>query len=126
MGTEDQFSSALTYIKEQAKNKNIKELLDWLKNKDSNPWILQCLNPATSKMSMEDWFTTSHNTNIAEAAHAISQIEGKHLSLVAAIEKAQALDNRVLDTAIAVQHSGVQYKYGNNSTSGRILKNLTR
>src|SRR5438045_8140175 len=95
MGTEDQFSSALIYIKEQAKNKNIKELLDWLKNKDSNPWILQCLNPATSKMSMEDWFTTSHNTNIAEVAHAISQIEGKHLSLVAAIEKAQALDNRV-------------------------------
>ena len=124
MGTEEQFSQALIYVTQKAKDKNDKLLLDWLKNKESNPWILRCLSPATSKMSRTDWFTTSHNTNIAESAHAISQREGKNLSLVAAIEKAQQLDKRVLDTAIAVQEMGIQHKYGNNSTSGRIFKNL--
>ena len=50
-----------------------KQLGDWLKYKDDNPWIFQGLCFPLSNMSHENWFTTRFNTNVAEAAHAMSQ-----------------------------------------------------
>ncbi len=97
-----------------------------MRNKKANPWVLQCLSIATSKMARSDWFTTSTNTNIAESAHAHSQREGVHLSLVSAIEKARNLDQGFLETENAVRTMGIQDKYGNNSASGKNQKNISR
>jgi hypothetical protein len=102
-------------------------LLNWLKNKEDNGWVLKCLSIATSEMSRDDWFATSFTTNIAEAAHAHSQREGGlRGSLVSAIKKGLTLDKRLWQTATAVQETGIQDKYGNNSMSGKAFKNLTR
>jgi hypothetical protein len=97
-----------------------------MRNKKANPWVLQCLSIATSKMARSDWFTTSTNTNIAESAHAHSQRDGVHLSLVSAIERARKLDERFLETESAVRTMGIQDKYGNNSASGKNQKNISR
>jgi hypothetical protein len=78
-----------------------------MRNKKANPWVLQCLSIATSKMTRLDWSTTSTNTNIAESAYAHSQQDGVHLSLISAIEKVRKLDQGFLETKSAVRIMGI-------------------
>lgn len=113
-------------IRKRAEKDRIEPLLNWLEHKDKNPWILHCLCIATTEMSREDWFSTSTSTNIAEAQHAQAQREGKHLTLVSAIQKGLAVDKRFFQAKAAVQSVGVSVKYGNNSMTGRAKQSIIR
>jgi hypothetical protein len=103
-----------------------KELNDWLKHKADNPWIFQGLCFPLSNMSHESWFTTRFNTNVAEAAHAMSQRSGKHLSLVGAIMAGERLDAQFLESRRTAMQFGVSTNYGNKSVTERTQKNMAR
>lgn len=101
-------------------------LVNWLKHKDSNPWILQSLCYPLSLMKATDWIETSFTTNIAESAHALSQRHGKQLTLVGAIQAGEKLDSQHFQLARLVQKTGLNAAYGNRNTTGRTRKNLSR
>jgi hypothetical protein len=122
----DHFYNLLSSIRKRAKEDKIEPLLNWLEHKDKNPWVLHCLCPATSGMSKEDWFSTSMNTNIAEAQHYQAQREGTRMTLVSAIQKGLAVDKRFFEAKAAVRSVGVSVKYGNKSMTGRAKENITR
>ena len=69
---------------------------------------------------------TSFNTNIAESAHAQSQRDSKHLTLVGAIQKREELDARFFETRNARRLMGVQIRYRDNSIRGKVKKNINR
>lgn len=125
--TLESFDSALAIIRaETLKPQPSKYLVNWLKHKDSNPWVFKCLCFPLSSMKRVDWIATSFTTNIGESAHALSQRHGKHLTLVGAIQAAQKLDSNHFQFTRDMQNSGVNFMYGNRTTTGRIRKNLTR
>jgi hypothetical protein len=72
------------------------------------------------------WQSTSFNTNIAESAHAQAQRDGKHLTLVGAIEKGEEIDARFFGARNARRLMGVQVRYGDNSVGGNAKKNINR
>ena len=49
------------------------------------PYVLASLNLNASKMDPEIWASSVNNTNVAEAAHALANREGKQLKLLTAI-----------------------------------------
>jgi hypothetical protein len=122
------FSAIMSRVREHSRLSTPyqKQLGDWLKHKDDNPWIFQGLCFPLSNMSHENWFTTRFNTNVAEAAHAMSQRWGKQLSLVGAIQASERLDSQFLESRRSTLQFGVAINYGNNSITGRTQKNLTR
>jgi hypothetical protein len=77
-------------------------------------------------MNYTYWSNTSFTTNLAESAHAQSQRDGKQLTLVAAIQRAQHLDDRFFDSRNAVKMKGVSVRYGDSSISGLTKKNINR
>lgn len=81
---------------------------------------------AVTKISREDWLSTSKNTNHGESDHASAAREGIKLSLISAIQKGRKFDLRKLQGRQNVNHSGVAHQYGNNSLSGRAQKKVTR
>jgi hypothetical protein len=125
--TLESLDAALAIVRaETLKSDASKSLINWLKHKDSNPWVLQCLCFPLSSMKATDWIATSFTSNIAESAHALSQRHGKHLTLVGAIQVAEKIDGYRFNLAQTVQKSGVKAMYGNGTTTGRVRKNLTR
>jgi hypothetical protein len=70
---QEQFNDLYKYVQMEAHKLKDKVLLDWLRHKESNPWILNCVSPAVSTMAKDDWYTTSMNTNNAETMHAHSK-----------------------------------------------------
>ena len=48
-------------------------------------WVIASLNKCMSKIDDEIWVISPDNTNVAEAAHALSNRRGKNLKLVTAI-----------------------------------------
>ena len=122
----EHYDKLMTLIHQEAKLLNDKSLSDWLEHKKNNPWVLECINLGTSEMTHEDWFTTSHDTNIAESAHAQSQLDGVKMTLVSAIQKGMRFDSRFLEAATAMSNKGISVKYGNNSLTGRAKKNIVR
>ena len=122
----EHFENAVKEIQSIAIRGQIQPLLNWLNHKEQNPWLFQCLSRATTKMNYEDWSKTSFSSNLAESAHAQSQRDGKQLTLVAAIQKAQHLDNRFFISREAVRTKGVSVRYGDNSMSGLVKKNMNR
>jgi hypothetical protein len=101
-------------------------LLNWLDHKDRNPWVLQCISFATTKISRSDWMSTSKNTNNIETDHSNIQRDGVRLSLVSAVQKGQVYDRRNLRYAENINFSGVSRHFGNNSQSGRAKKKVVR
>lgn len=125
--TRESLASALAIVRaETVKPNPPKPLVNWLKHKDSNPWVLKCLCFPLSLMRQTDWIATSFTTNIGESAHALSQRHGKHLSLVGAIQAVEKLDTQQARLAQVVHISGVNAMYGNNNSTGRARKNLVR
>ena len=59
-------------------------MLDWVKYY-RQPYVLASLNKHVSNMENEIWERHANNTNIAEAAHAQANREGKQLKLLTAI-----------------------------------------
>ncbi|RIA90487.1 hypothetical protein C1645_154429 [Glomus cerebriforme] len=57
---------------------------DWIKFYHQK-WVIASLNKCMSKINNEIWVTSSDNTNVAEAAHALSNRRRKNLKLVTAI-----------------------------------------
>jgi hypothetical protein len=72
------------------------------------------------------WQNTNFDTNIAESAHAQAQRDGKHLTLVGAIEKGEEIDARFFGARNARRLMGVQVRYGDNSIGGNAKKNINR
>jgi hypothetical protein len=66
-------------------------------------------------MRRDFWYSTSFTTNIGESAHAFGQGEGKHLSLIAAIQKAKDMDERFLQTRNAAVNFAVMSNWGDRS-----------
>ncbi|CAG8554825.1 10961_t:CDS:2, partial [Dentiscutata heterogama] len=58
------------------------------------PYIIASLNPNISNISNDDWYAAPNSTNCAEAAHSMSNREGKQLKLMTAILRGQKLDMR--------------------------------
>ena len=99
----------------------------WIQDKTGkNGWVLKCVSPATSKMKRDDWFDTSMSTNIAESAHAVSQKDGTHLSLVRAIQMGKKVDQRFLDNRDVASNMGIMSRTGNQTVTGRTERNLKR
>jgi len=103
-----------------------RDLSNWLKDKERNPWVLQCISRATTEMNHTYWGETSFDTNIAESAHARTQRDGKHLTLVAAIQRASKLDSQFFETRTATRNMGVGVRYGNRSVGGLAKKSIAR
>jgi len=122
----DHYDHMLLTIHKRAENDKLMGLLNWLEHKDKNPWVLQCLSLATTKMNSQDWKSSSFNTNNAESAHAQSQREGVKLTLMSAVNKGMRLDSRQFEAAQAMQTVGVPVRYGNNSMTGRKQKSICR
>jgi hypothetical protein len=72
------------------------------------------------------WSNTSHTTNPAESAHALSQRYGTQLTLVAAVQQGKKIDEQYFMVQRAVRDSGIQRGYANRSISGREKKNMAR
>ena len=58
--------------------------LDWI-DYYSKPYVIASLNLNASKIDSETWASSVDNTNVAEAAHALANQEGKQLKLLTAI-----------------------------------------
>jgi len=67
----------------------------------------------------------SFTTNIAESAHAQSQREGKHLTLLSALKKSIVFDQRSFH-AQAATRVGISVRYSNNSITGRERQKIKR
>ena len=89
----DYVHNILIRVREFAINNSNDVLMNWIKYKDANPWILTCVTFALSKIGLSDWYSTSVDTNIAESAHAQSQRDGVKLTLVTAVKKGERLDS---------------------------------
>jgi hypothetical protein len=123
----ESLDAALSIVRAETFKANAPEpLINWLKHKDSNPWIFKCLCYPLTSMNAMDWIETSFTTNIAESAHALSQKYGKQMTLMGAIQAGQKLDSQYFELEKNVQMSGVMVRYGNNSASGRARKSLNR
>ncbi|RIB22168.1 hypothetical protein C2G38_1025752 [Gigaspora rosea] len=68
-------------------------VIDWIQFYQK-PYIIASLNPNISKISNNDWYAAPNSTNCAEAAHSLSNREGKQLKLMTAILRGQKLDMR--------------------------------
>lgn len=124
--SEGDFDFCFNDVRAKAEARDIKQLLNWFKHKDSNPWILSGISLAKTKMSRADWFSTSFTTNIAESAHANSQREGVRLTIVSAITEGERLDSRFFQAELAMGTMGVGLRYGNTSMTGRTTQNVGR
>ena len=122
----DHVHNILMRAREFAVNNSNDVLMNWIKHKDANPWVLTCITFALSKMGRSDWYSTSVDTNIAESAHAQSQRDGVKLTLVTAVKKGERLDSLMFSLEQAAMSGGISAKYGNRSMSGRARQNLTR
>ncbi|PKY31772.1 hypothetical protein RhiirB3_393557, partial [Rhizophagus irregularis] len=69
------------YTLEQLEESKIKEWIRYYRQ----PYVLASLNLNASKIDPEIWASSANNTNVAEAAHALANREGKHLKLLTAI-----------------------------------------
>ena len=125
--TVESLHAAISIVRAETTKANPpKALVNWLKHKDSNPWVLKCLCFPLSSMRAVDWVSTSFTTNIAESAHALSQRHGKHLTLVGAIQSGEKLDRQHFQLARIIENTGLSAMYGNKSTTGRTRKSLLR
>lgn len=123
----ESFDAALSVVRaEIAKPNPPSMLVNWLKHKDANPWVFKCLCYPLTSMKPLNWIETSFTTNIAESAHALSHKYGTRLTLLGAIEAGKKLDCQYFQVEQAVQMSGVQVRYGNNTATGRAKKSLNR
>ncbi|CAG8803352.1 1401_t:CDS:2, partial [Gigaspora rosea] len=60
----------------------------------SNDWVLASLNPVFSKIPIDIWYSTSHDTNVSESSHARVNRYGINLNLYKAIQKGFLEDKR--------------------------------
>jgi hypothetical protein len=77
-------------------------------------------------MNKQDWYSTSMNTNNAEAMHAYSKRSGTRQTLLTAVQKSQTLDAIHFERKSVIVNTGIVEKYGNTSSLGRAGKNLKR
>ncbi|PKK63721.1 hypothetical protein RhiirC2_716774 [Rhizophagus irregularis] len=93
---------------------------DWIAFYRQN-WVIVSLNKCISKIDNEVWIASPDNTNIAEAAHALSNCCGKNLKLVTAIIQGRKLDKERF-TAINVHQ---KYSIPNRGRDkGLIARNI--
>ncbi|CAB5186069.1 unnamed protein product [Rhizophagus irregularis] len=90
-----------------------KRIIDWVQYY-RQPYVLASLNKYISNMENEIWDRHGNNTNIAEAAHAQANREGKQLKLLTAIMRGRRLDERLFKIA------EINDKFGDTSEESKI------
>ena len=123
---QDHVDNILATTNEFVEKTDNKKLQDWLSHKKANPWILNCVTLALSRMNRNDWYSTSVDTNIAESSHAQSKLSGVKLTLVTAVQKGKEKDSQFFGLESAVISHGISAKYGNMSLSVRAKQSATR
>ncbi|PKY52765.1 hypothetical protein RhiirA4_470609 [Rhizophagus irregularis] len=102
-----------------------KRIIDWVQYY-RQPYVLASLNKYISNMENEIWDHHGNNTNIAEAAHAQANREGKQLKLLTAIMRGRRLDERLFKIAEINDKFGVPYTRRNKSEIKRKAKAMSR
>ncbi|CAB4426177.1 unnamed protein product [Rhizophagus irregularis] len=102
-----------------------KRIIDWVQYY-RQPYVLASLNKYISNMENEIWDRHENNTNIAEAAHAQANREGKQLKLLTAIMRGRRLDERLFKIAEINDKFGVLYTRRNKSEIKRKAKAMSR
>ncbi|PKC67255.1 hypothetical protein RhiirA1_393845, partial [Rhizophagus irregularis] len=90
-------------------------------------WVITSLNKYMSKIDDEVWIASPDNTNVAEAAHALSNHRGKSLKLVTAIIQGRKLDKERF-TAINIhqKYTHMQAKKSNMTKSVPVKRKQNR
>ncbi|KAJ7049788.1 hypothetical protein C8F01DRAFT_1264828 [Mycena amicta] len=66
---------------------------EWIKDKESIPWFFPSINEHLSKIQTEDWYRTTHHTNLNESSHPFTnQHTGTNLPILEAIQTGYNLD----------------------------------
>ncbi|CAB4428210.1 unnamed protein product [Rhizophagus irregularis] len=73
-------------------------------------WVIASLNKSMSKIANDVWITSPDNTNVAEAAHALSNRRGRDLKLLTAILHGQKLDKERFTTIYVHQKYNIPNK----------------
>ncbi|CAB5388887.1 unnamed protein product [Rhizophagus irregularis] len=102
-----------------------KRIIDWVQYY-RQPYVLASLNKYISNMENEIWDRHGNNTNIAEAAHAQANREGKQLKLLTAIMRGRRLDERLFKIAEINDKFCVPYTRRNKSEIKRKAKAMSR
>ncbi|PKY60790.1 hypothetical protein RhiirA4_519938 [Rhizophagus irregularis] len=110
------------YTLEQLEESKIKEWIRYYRQ----PYVLASLNLNASKIDPEIWASSANNTNVAEAAHALANREGKHLKLLTAIIRGRKVDQKALKIMETENKFGVPYSRRDNGEVKKISKAITR
>ncbi|UZO11878.1 uncharacterized protein OCT59_003431 [Rhizophagus irregularis] len=110
---------------EKLESYNNQRIMDWTQYY-RQPYVLASLNKHISNMENEIWDHHGNNTNVAEAAHAQANREGKQLKLITAIMRGRRLDERVFKTAEINDKFGIPYTRRDKSEIKRKAKAMTR
>ena len=78
-------------------------ILDWVRNKVDSQFAFQGVCWEKSFIPLGVWQAGKNHTNLMEGSHSDVNLEGKHCSLLGAIEKSHAYDNMKLST-LKVNH----------------------
>ncbi|CAB5390387.1 unnamed protein product [Rhizophagus irregularis] len=110
---------------EKLESYNNQRIMDWTQYY-RQPYVLASLNKHISNMENEIWDHHGNNTNVAEAAHAQANREGKQLKLITAIMRGRRLDERLFKTAEINDKFGIPYTRRDKSEIKRKAKAMTR
>jgi hypothetical protein len=113
-------------LKESARQLDLAPLKNWLQHKERNPWILKSLCHPLSTMRREVWFATPNNTNVGEAAHALSNRAGVKLTLLTAVTVGEKIDTAMLEAIQQSSFKGVRAQYKGHGEMQRFERNQKR
>ncbi|GBC52700.2 hypothetical protein GLOIN_2v1773466 [Rhizophagus irregularis DAOM 181602=DAOM 197198] len=108
------------YTLEQLEESKIKEWIRYYRQ----PYVLASLNLNASKIDPEIWASSANNTNVAEAAHALANREGKHLKLLTAIIRGRKVDQKAVKIMETENKFGVPYSRRDNGEVKKFLRQL--
>jgi hypothetical protein len=123
---EEQIKNCLNALKVAAIQRNLPALKSWIQHKERNFWILKSLCQPMSTMRKEVWFATPFDTNVGEAAHALSNRAGVDLTLLTAITLGEQIDTAMLESIGLISFRGVRATYKGKSQIHRFKENEKR
>jgi hypothetical protein len=123
---EEHIKNCLNALKAAAIQRNLPALKSWIQHKERNVWILKSLCQPMSTMRKEVWFATPFDTNVGEAAHALSNRAGVDLTLLTAITLGEQIDTAMLESIELISFRGVRATYKGKSQIHRFKENEKR
>jgi hypothetical protein len=77
-------------------------------------------------MRRDVWFATPNNTNVGEAAHALSNRAGTKLTLLTAVTVGEKVDTAMLEAIELISFRGVRARYKGKTEMQRFEANQKR